>query len=581
MAINKEKINKFVEAEEKLAASLLKEDILKEEGDEETSEETMSDIEREEILSDIADEPIENTDEDGLPALPEDEPIDGEETPEEEIAEYVDVTGFVDVSEDGDGFTVNKDVEVTLAAGNKIKFTVDEEEYMGTVDSVDEETGMATISVIEDEGEMGEENIDELPMEDEDLDGTGMEDIETPATEEEDEETIIEGLIHEAPLDQTEVVPTADAPAEQSMTPAGGEGGEAGGLDALTVGSGDMGTTGAVPEGEMGAAGADTGAPEMGGEVSLGSGASMSPSGGGDMGVGDTAGVGEEAGGEEMAPTMTNPAEGMADDVNQIISDLINDNSELDVLAGLQEADLVEGVKKTIKTQEPKDKVQASKQPGKKTIKVGENLGEEDLTKKVTDGGKEHVKPENITSKVGKGGDGHIKPEEPKDKVKGETEKTVKDKHATGKPVATMKVEAVKTKALELLAEKHLILQQDNEKLKFENYKLLKVNGLLTLGHELSPEVKVQLVEKFDKCTSSKQVFELYKKVTNVIKESRKPSLNTIITSKGSGMKTLNHLTESTDKNKDEHVKNEGPNAEERRALYLSGDKRYEDSYMK
>jgi len=77
MAINKEKINKFVEAEEKLAASLLKEDILKEEGDEETSEETMSDIEREEILSDIADEPIENTDEDGLPALPEDEPIDG------------------------------------------------------------------------------------------------------------------------------------------------------------------------------------------------------------------------------------------------------------------------------------------------------------------------------------------------------------------------------------------------------------------------------------------------------------------------------------------------------------------------
>jgi len=321
-----------------------------------------------------------------------------------------------------------------------------------------------------------------------------METDELPEEEIEDEseETIIEGLIKEGPLDEpTEqtIAPTVDQPAETvpEVTSTGGEGGETGGLDALTVGTGEVGSE-TETGGEMG--GGDTG------EVSLGAGGSMS------MGSGTPAG-GEEGveGTEEVAPTMTQDvATEMSDDVNQIISDLINDDSELDKLAGLNEGDLIEESdgRKPLKTEEPKDKVKSEKQPAKKEVKIdnksSKKLDTEDLTKKVVDKGKDHENPEEIKDKVKEGGDGHIKPEEPKDKVKGEAEKSVKDKKATGKPVATMKIEAVKSKALELLAEKHITLQQEVEKLKFENYKLLKVNGLLTLGHELSPETKVALV---------------------------------------------------------------------------------------
>ncbi len=577
MSINKEKINKFVEQEERHAESLLKESLLKE-------DEVLSpDDEKEQILSDLADEPadvetigdIETDEELDLPG--DENPIGDEETLEDELAEYIDVTGFVDVTEDGDGFSVNKDVEVSLAPGNKIKFTVNEEEYRGTVESIDEETGLATITVDEEEEIEGSEEID--INDEEGLEGTGMETDELPEEEIEDEseETIIEGLIKEGPLDEpTEqtIAPTADQPAETvpEVTPTGGEGGEAGGLDALTVGTGEVGNE---TETDMG----DTG------EVSLGSGGSMSMGGGAPAGgEGSEEGVG---GTEEVAPTMTQDvATEMSDDVNQIISDLINDDSELDKLAGLNEGDLIEESdgRKPLKTEEPKDKVKSEKQPAKKEVKIDnkspKKLDTEDLTKKVVDKGKGHENPEEIKDKVKEGGDGHTKPEEPKDKVKGEAEKSVKDKKATGKPVATMKIEAVKSKALELLAEKHITLQQEVEKLKFENYKLLKVNGLLTLGHELSPETKVALVEKFDKCSTSKQALELYKKVVGVIKESRKPSLNSIIASKNSGMKSLNSLTESTDKNKDKSIEYEGPTAEEKRALHLSGVKGYEDSYM-
>ena len=60
--------------------------------------------------------------------------------------------------------------------------------------------------------------------------------------------------------------------------------------------------------------------------------------------------------------------------------------------------------------------------------------------------------------------------------------------------------------------------------IKLENYKLLKVNGLLTLLPELKIDTREQLVEKFSKCTSSKEVLNLYKKVVGLVKEERKPS---------------------------------------------------------
>lgn len=116
--------------------------------------------------------------------------------------------------------------------------------------------------------------------------------------------------------------------------------------------------------------------------------------------------------------------------------------------------------------------------------------------------------PSNITSKVGNSVDSHI---DSKDSFNSK----------------------VKSKALVNLAEDLVRTQSENKKLRLENYKLLKVNGLLTLLPELEQKTRVQLVEKFDRCKNPSQISDLYTKITSVVKESRKPSLNQIVERKG------------------------------------------------
>ena len=539
--INAEKINKLVESEEKKALNLLKEEEFFPQEEQEDS------LENEEILADLADEPVDPEEIENI-----EEPIENEESIEiEEDSEYIDVTGFVELAEDGENFNINNTIEVTLQPGNKIKFTVDEEEYTGVIESIDEETGLASISIASEE--------------DEDLEDTGMElDIKVEDDNEEigdnneevieDEETIIESIIME---DETEIA-VEETPIVDNQD-AGSE--DASGLDALTMGEEPV----------------DNGGGE---DISLGSGPSMStgaPADDTEMSMSSDAA--EETPSTDAASD-TSAAIEATDDLNQIISDLINDSSELDTLAGLQENDLMQE-SETLKSETPDKKVKQINQPAKKVVKIGDGpLNTETPDKKVVDKGNAHEKPEEPSSKVKDGGDGHEKPEEPNSKIKGQSEKSVKDPKATNKPSAQMKTEAVKAKALEILAENYLKLQEEYEKVKLQNYKLLKVNGLLTLTEELSSTVKTQLVEKFDKCSTSKQVLDLYKTVTSLIKESRKPSLNSMIIGRNTGVKNFKTLTEATEKSK-ENVEKEGPNAEERRALYLSGDKRYEDEYMK
>lgn len=69
--------------------------------------------------------------------------------------------------------------------------------------------------------------------------------------------------------------------------------------------------------------------------------------------------------------------------------------------------------------------------------------------------------------------------------------------------------------------------QKEIAKLKFEQAKLMRVNGIFSaVGDKLSKEVRKGIVEGFGKCNTAKEVNSLYEKVVKAIKESSKPSLN-------------------------------------------------------
>lgn len=91
----------------------------------------------------------------------------------------------------------------------------------------------------------------------------------------------------------------------------------------------------------------------------------------------------------------------------------------------------------------------------------------------------------------------------------------------------TVKESIKKSRMLVLAAESIARLQEGYKKLKFQNEKLKKVNGILyAVGDRLTKETKKQLAEKFSKCKTDAEVKSLYEKVVKIVKEKNQKTLN-------------------------------------------------------
>lgn len=82
--------------------------------------------------------------------------------------------------------------------------------------------------------------------------------------------------------------------------------------------------------------------------------------------------------------------------------------------------------------------------------------------------------------------------------------------------------------------------KREIEKLKLENYRLIKANGLLSVaGDALSKEARTQISEAFDKCGSIEQVNNFYNKLTEKIKLTNRPTLNESVMAKKTVIRTI------------------------------------------
>ena len=507
-------------------------------------------------------------DDENLPAIPDEEI----ETPEEEEEEYVDITGGV---EEKDGvFTISSTPEVVLAPGNKIKFLVGEEEFKGTIgEPIDEE---GTVLSIELSDEVPAEEI-ETPESEEEFSDEDLEDVEEDSIQEgktwkdqgkfygekgskkdkrtnkQDIEELDENylsqhnqeytygdlteddIIEEVALEELDEEPIGDDLVDEEL----------GGTEEEPMGD-DLGGTENLDSEE----GLDDEG-DLGGGISMGG--SSSPIGSNPLD--SEPGASSE---ELETPAIETDPFASEDIEKDLITKLLGEEEETSVLDEalaeklnsevIEEEEIEEIIKEaiskvapqykgvstkaekptTLPTKEITGKVAGAEKkqpvPGVKGFKPNPVAKQTDVQSKKlkTEEPKGTVaqtkatkeKPAEVTTKVGKGGEAHIDP-------KGSFTSKVKQESV------------VKSKALVNLAEDLVRVQAENKKLMLENYKLLKVNGLLTLLPELEAKTRVQLVEKFDKCNSTSQITELYTKITSVVKESRKPSLNQIVERKG------------------------------------------------
>jgi len=126
---------------------------------------------------------------------------------------------------------------------------------------------------------------------------------------------------------------------------------------------------------------------------------------------------------------------------------------------------------------------------------------------------------------------------------------------------------------LESVSKKEKMLQESVKKLELENYKLLKVNGILNLLPDLSLETKQTLAESFDKCSTTTQVKNLYSKVVSTVKEHKKPKLNTLIIESNKGYNTIGIPMKD---NFDDNILTE----DQKRKNYLMGINENEEDYF-
>ena len=215
---------------------------------------------------------------------------------------------------------------------------------------------------------------------------------------------------------------------------------------------------------------------------------------------------------------------------------------------------------------------QTKSQGDAKTANIGakyEKLGAEDFAGKVADKG---------TAKTEAGSFDKIGAAKKIDQSKGQGDAENANLGADYKDLGAddletkMKKEAVlKSKALFVLAEKYLHLEDENKALKFESYKSLKANGILALAPELSEATKIGLIKKFDECKSYKATQALYEDVIKLIKNEKKADISEA-TGKDTSVKVLKEEASAS--------KKEVITEAQKRIMFLSGAKGHNDQYF-
>lgn len=348
----------------------------------------------------------------------------------------------------------------------------------------------------------------------------------------------------------TDVVATG----AEAGTPALGAVGEVGvdGLptdaDPAAMPGDDLGTGG--PEMDMG------GAPAMGG------------------------GAGAPTGTADMDISMSTTPVGAPEDIDQLINNLVSPEPE----AGMEEsAPVVIGENSELKDlgySDLKDQDLTGKvkmEAKDKTVKTeGEikltKLGDKDITG--------NVKGATAGDAVKHSGTGkRVDPKGEEFTDLGDEDITsgkVKDAGAAKAPAqpkfATVKEESeAKSKALYNLAEKVVDLKDELVKLKFENFKLEKVNTVLTLLPELKQATREKLVEKFDACKSYQDAKKLYNEVSSMVKDFKRGSINEAVLKNS---KSTKYLAEGVE----DHSSDEDNN-DQARKNYLMGMPGFDDQY--
>ena len=319
---------------------------------------------------------------------------------------------------------------------------------------------------------------------------------------------------------------------------------------------------------------------DMSGDISMGG----APTGGGAGAAptGDTSAA-PMGGASQMGVDITTQPE----DIDALIDSIISENQELSDLGyeDLGDDELGDKVKQTsgAKAQIETSHENEAADPVENIMKEMRNpitkenetpkstkLGDKDIT-----GSVQGSKTKKTTATAAGDAEGAIKDldfqdakvDAPTDTVKAKTEAGVKEP----KFDQVKKEAAIKSRALSLLADKYVALEQENMKLKFENYKATKVNAVLTLLPELKQVTREALVKRFDECKNMKEVRTLYASVSVMIKESKRPSLNEAVSKVSKGIKHI--VAESTEETGD-------VSEDQARKNFLMGVKGYEDQYF-
>jgi hypothetical protein len=115
------------------------------------------------------------------------------------------------------------------------------------------------------------------------------------------------------------------------------------------------------------------------------------------------------------------------------------------------------------------------------------------------------------------------------------------------------------------------------KQLQLENYKLLKVNGLLNVLPELSATTREHIAESFDKCSSTDQVKVLYEKVIKTAKQSKETKLNTLITESNKSFNTTGNFSDK--QLLEEGIEDQTISEDQKRINHLMGMTGYSDNY--
>jgi hypothetical protein len=148
-----------------------------------------------------------------------------------------------------------------------------------------------------------------------------------------------------------------------------------------------------------------------------------------------------------------------------------------------------------------------------------------------------------------------------------------------GKVSETVKESIKKSKMLIKAGTVIVQLKEALQKAQMENYKLTKVNGILSaIGERLTKDTRKKISESFAKCKSEKEVNAIYEKVVIAVKKSNKrPSLNEAVMQKKTVVQTAVKNSEVAPTQK---VKKE-LNEDTKRKMFLAGVPGFDEQYFR